>query len=169
MTPGLTARIGAACIGQKACPVGGDELIRETCPHALGAETAEIEVEVAVNRHELADFDAGGDAAFVQPFRRPETGRVVVAGDIEPAQSRGRGEVEGGEVVGRERRQSSAMTGSTDLSASMVSTPSPAARMSAACAEAHAIAKQMAEGAARIGEWRLRRHGADRARCAECR
>ena len=57
-------------------------------PHALGAETAEIEVEVAIDRHELADFDPGGEAAFVQPFRRLETGRVVVAGDIETEQRR---------------------------------------------------------------------------------
>ena len=83
-------------------PVGGDELIREMCPHALGAQTAEVEVEVAMDRHELADFDAGGDAAFAQPLFRPETGRVVVAGDIEAAQRRGRGQIEGGEVIGRE-------------------------------------------------------------------
>ena len=71
-------------------------------PHALGAETAEVEVEVVIDRHEFADFDAGGDDAFVQPLRRPETGRVVVARDIEAAQHPGRGQIEGGEVVGRE-------------------------------------------------------------------
>ena len=130
MTLGSPPRIGAASIGQKARPVGGDELIREMCPHALGAETAEVEVEVAIDRHELADFDAGGDAAFVQPFRRPETGRVVVAGDIEAAQRAG-----GRSRAARWLAESAAITGNegrTDLSASMVSTPSPAARMSAA-------------------------------------
>ena len=93
-------RIEAADIGQKARSVGGDELIREMCPHALGAQTAEVEVEVAMDRHKLADFNAGGDAAFSQPLRRPETGRVVVAGDIEAEE--GRGQVEGGKVIGRE-------------------------------------------------------------------
>ena len=72
--------------------------------HAVGAETAQVEVEVAVDRHELVDFDTGGDAVFAQPFRRPETGRVVVAGDIEAAQCRGRGQVEGGEMVGGQCR-----------------------------------------------------------------
>ena len=72
------------------------------CPHTLGAETAEIEVEVAIDRHEFADFNPGGEAAFVQSFRRLETGRVVVSGDVEAAQNRGRGQVEGGEMVGRE-------------------------------------------------------------------
>ena len=118
---------------------------------AAGAETAEIEVEVGMHRHEVADFDAGG-GPFVQPVRRFETGRVVVAGDIEAAQCRG--QIEGGEMVGREpgdHRQ----TGSTDLSASMVSMPSPAARMSADVAEAHAVAEQMAERPARIGKRRL--------------
>ena len=56
--------------------------------HAARAETAEIEVEVAIGRHELADLDAGSDAAFVQAVRRFETGRVIVAGDIKPAQAR---------------------------------------------------------------------------------
>ena len=137
------------------------------CQHAVGAETAEIEVEVAMDRHELADFDAGGEAAFAQPLRRLETGRVVVAGDIEAEQSAG-----GRSRAARWLAESPAMTGnegSTDLSASMVSTPSPAARMSAVIAEAHAVAEQMAEGTARIGKRRLRRAAVDRARCAECR
>ena len=92
---GLPPRIGAACIGQKSRSVGGDELVREMRPHAVGAETAQVEIEVAINRHEFADFDAGGDAAFAQPVGGLETGGVVVAGDIEAAQSRGRGQVEG--------------------------------------------------------------------------
>ncbi len=45
-------------------------------------ETAEIEVEVAMDRHELVDFDAGGEAAFVQSFRRLETCSVVVADQL---------------------------------------------------------------------------------------
>ena len=121
-----------------------------------GHETAQVEVEVAMDRHELADFDAGGEAAFVQPFGRLETGRIVVAGDIEAAAS-GAG---GRSSAARWLAESPAMTGNegrTDLSASMVSTPSPAARMSAASAEADAIAEQMAEGAARIGKRRLGR------------
>ena len=51
-----------------------------------------------MQRHELADLDAL--MAFVQPFGGLETDRIVIAGDIEAAQRRG--QVEGGEVVGRE-------------------------------------------------------------------
>ena len=134
--------------------------------HVGGAETAEIEVEVAMDRHEVADIDAGGGAAFVQPVRRLEAGRVVVAGDIETAQRRG--QLEGGEVVGREpgdhRQQGQhgferehgldAFAGGEDVGG---------------LAEAHAVAEQMAERPARIGERRLGRTAADRARCAECR
>ena len=39
-------------------------------------------------------------SAFVQTRRRLEAGRIIVAGDIEA--ERGRGQIEGGEVVGRE-------------------------------------------------------------------
>ncbi len=66
-------------------------------PHALGAETAQVEVEVAMDRHQLADFDAGGDAAFAHPLRRPETGGVVVARDVEAGE--GRGQIRLGELV----------------------------------------------------------------------
>ena len=83
MTLGSPSRFGTASIRQKARPVGGDELISDKCSHDASAQTAEIEVEVAMDRHEFADFDTGGDAAFAQPLRRPETGRIVVAGDIE--------------------------------------------------------------------------------------
>ena len=79
--------------------VGRDELVREMREQAVGAETAEIEVEVAMDGHELADIEAGGCRSRSR-FGRFETGRVVVAGDIETAQ--GRGQVEGGEMVGRE-------------------------------------------------------------------
>jgi hypothetical protein len=88
MTLDPPPRIGAAIIGQKARPVGRDELIREMGPHTLGAETGEVEVEVAMDRHELADFDTGGEAAFSQPVGGLETGDVVVAGDIEAEQRR---------------------------------------------------------------------------------
>jgi hypothetical protein len=54
--------------------------------HAGGAELTKIEVEITIDRHELADLDADGDAALVQAVRRFETGRVIVAGDIKPAQ-----------------------------------------------------------------------------------
>src|SRR5208283_1457264 len=67
--------------------------------HGNRAETAEVEVEVGMDRYEVADIYAGGLAAFVQPGRRFDTGRVVVASDIEAAQ--GRGQIEGGEVIGR--------------------------------------------------------------------
>src|SRR5205823_957361 len=83
--------IWAAIIGQKSRPVGRYELVREMRAHAVGAETAKIEVEVAMDWNELADIDSGG--AFAQPFRRFDAGRVVVAGDIEAAE--GRGEIEG--------------------------------------------------------------------------
>ena len=42
--------------------------------------------------------------------------------------------------------------GSTDLSASMVSMPSPAARISAGLTEADTVAEEMTDGAARIGD-----------------
>jgi hypothetical protein len=65
--------------------------------HAVGAETAKIEVEVAMDWNELADIDAGGP--FAQPLSRVKTGSVVVARNIEPAQRRG--QLESGEVNGR--------------------------------------------------------------------
>ena len=163
---GLTAADRSGDIGQKARPIGGDELIREMRPHAFWAETAQVDVEVAIDRHELADFDTGGEAAVAQPVGRLETGRVVVAGDIEPAQSLpvtgsgGRGGVEGGEVIGRECRDHrqlgqdrferehrlDALAGDED----------PRLRGGRlVCAETHAIAEQVAESAARVGDRRL--------------
>ena len=66
--------------------------------HGGGAKPAEVEVEVGVHRHKLADLDRV--VAFAQPFERLETGRVVVARDIEPVQRRG--QIKGGEVIGGE-------------------------------------------------------------------
>ena len=117
--------------------------------HGDRAETAEVEVEVGMDRHEVADIDAGRLAAFVQPVRRIEAGRIVVARDIEAAQ--GRGQIEGGEMVGREpgdHRQRGqhgferehgldAFAGGEDVGG---------------FAEAHAVAEQMAERPARIGK-----------------
>ena len=82
-TSSVTAQIDG--ISENASAVGRDELIRQTARACAGAETAEIEVEVGVDRHEVADIDAGG-CPFAQPLRRIETGCVVVAGDIEAAQ-----------------------------------------------------------------------------------
>jgi hypothetical protein len=56
--------------------------------HRLGAEMAEIEVEVAVDRYELADIDPDSCSPFTQTLRGLEPGHIVVAGDIETAQSR---------------------------------------------------------------------------------
>ena len=155
---------GSAIADRNRVRSDGTSWSRETRAHAVGAETAEIEVEVGMDRDELADIDAGG--AFAQAFRRMATGRVVVAGDIETAQRRG--QFEGGEVVGREpgdhrqQRQHGferehgldAFAGGEDVGG---------------VAEADAIAEQMAERAARIGERRFGRTVADRARCAGCR
>ena len=128
--------------------------MREQCPHALGAEAAEIEVEVAMDRHELADFDAGGEAAFAQPFRRLETGRVVVAGDIEAAQRRG--QVEGGEVVGRKPRNHR-QGGQHRFEREHGLDAFAGGEDGGGLAEADAVAEQITEGAARIGERRLGR------------
>ena len=101
-----------------------------------------------------------------KPFGGIEAGRVVVAGDIETAQRRG--QLEGGEVVGRKARGHGqqrqhgferehgldAFAGGEDRRG---------------LAEAHAVAEQMAHGPARIGKRRLGRAVADRARCAGCR
>ena len=79
----------------KVPAVVGNELIGETCTHAVGAEATKIEVEVGMHRHELADIDAL--MAFAQPFGGSQTGGIVVAGDIKPAQRRG--QVEGGAMM----------------------------------------------------------------------
>jgi len=72
--------------------------VRQQRTHGLSAKPAEIEVEVVVHRNELADVDVS--RAFTQAFRRMAAGGVIVAGHVEAAQ--GRGQLEGGEVVGRE-------------------------------------------------------------------
>ena len=113
-----------------------------------------------MDRHEFAGFDAGGDAAFAQPLRRPETGRVVVARDIEAAQHRGRGQVEGGEVVGREcrdhrQRRQHRFERQHGLH-TFAGGEDPRLREGRlGSTEANAIAEQVAERAARIGKRRL--------------
>ena len=47
-------------IGEKASAVVRDELIGQPRKHSADAETAEIEVEVGMDRHEFANVDAGG-------------------------------------------------------------------------------------------------------------
>ena len=69
---------------QKARAIGADKLIREMRAQPIGAKTAEIDVEVAVDRHELADVDVG-DARWCSRAAALETGRIVVARDVEPA------------------------------------------------------------------------------------
>ena len=44
----------------KRVEIGGDELILEMREHAAGAEAAKIEVEIGMDRHEVADIDPGG-------------------------------------------------------------------------------------------------------------
>ncbi len=51
-------------------------------PHTFRAETPQLDVVVARERHELADFDSGGAAAVALPVGILETGLVVVAGDL---------------------------------------------------------------------------------------
>ena len=82
-----------------------------------GAEGAEIDVEVLVHRHEVADIDAGGLSAFAQPFRRMTTGRVVVARDIEAAQDGAKARAARWLA---ERAAISGSAGSTEVSASIV-------------------------------------------------
>ena len=82
--------------GQKARAVREIELIREMRGHGIGAETAEIDVEVAVHRHKLTDLDT--DCPIVQALGCAKTGRIVVARDVEPGE--GRGQIEGCQVAG---------------------------------------------------------------------
>ena len=65
--------------------IGRDELGCEMPKHRLGAETAEIEVEVAVDWYEFAHLDPDSCSPFAQTLRRVEAGHIIVAGDIEPA------------------------------------------------------------------------------------
>src|SRR5580658_6421587 len=81
---------------QKTVAVGGVELACDVAEHAGRSETREIEVEVVLRRYKLADIDTGRPGSFTQPLRRVETGRVLVAGDIETAPRRGRIEGRGG-------------------------------------------------------------------------
>ena len=66
-------------------------MLRQMRAHAVAAETAEIEVEVGVDWHELADLEAG--RPFAQPVSRNKTGGVVVASDIKATQRRRQVEV----------------------------------------------------------------------------
>lgn len=56
---------------------------------------AQVEIEVAIERRQLADIHA-----FAQPPQRRETRWITVARDIKTAQ--GWEEIEGGEMIGRE-------------------------------------------------------------------
>src|SRR5277367_3188736 len=89
--PGSNSRQRAQILGVgETGEIVRSELRNEVREQRRGAEAAEIGVKIAVNRHELAHVDPGGFSAFVEPVRRLDTGRVVVAGDIEPAEeSRG--------------------------------------------------------------------------------
>jgi hypothetical protein len=49
--------------------------------HVVAAETAEVEIEVGMDRHEATDLVAGG--ALAQPFGGLDSGHIIVAGDIE--------------------------------------------------------------------------------------
>ena len=66
---------------------GWGELVCKKRTHAVGAQAAEIEVEVGMHRHELADIDA--IRPFAQAFRRVAAGSVVIAGDIKTSQCKG--------------------------------------------------------------------------------
>ena len=82
--PGSSSRQRAQILGVgETGEIVRCELRNEVPEQRRGAEMAEIGVEVAVNRHELAHVDPGGFCAFVEPLRCLDTGRVVVAGDIE--------------------------------------------------------------------------------------
>jgi hypothetical protein len=70
-------QITVAVIGRKPRQVGRGELLGEMREHGDRAETAEVEVEVGMDRHEVADIDAGGRAAFVEAGRRFQTGRSL--------------------------------------------------------------------------------------------
>src|SRR5262249_6168926 len=61
--------------GQDMCAVARSQLIGEMPAQAADAETAQIEIEIAVDWYQVADIDAGGGAALMQPVRCPEAGR----------------------------------------------------------------------------------------------
>ena len=69
----------AVLIGGEAGEIGGDELGSEMREERGGPEGTEIGVEVLVHRHEVANFEAGFLAAFVQPLCGMTTGGIVVA------------------------------------------------------------------------------------------
>jgi hypothetical protein len=94
---GLIRRLGRPG-RHKAQAVSRDQLALEMREHGGAAQLAKVEIEVGIDRHKLADLDRS--VPFAQAVERLEARRVVIAGDIEPAQIRC--EVEGGEVIGRE-------------------------------------------------------------------
>ena len=103
-----------------------------------------------MNRHESRISRPA--APFAQPVRGLEAGRIVVARDIEPVQ--GRGQIEGGKVVGRkpgDHRQTRQHRFEREHGLDAFAGGENVGRL----AEAHAVAEQMAEGAARIGKRRL--------------
>jgi hypothetical protein len=125
----LRGSSGSCWPRKRRTPTGRRELIAEMCPEDAGPEPADVLVEIAPDRHEIANLDACRAAARVQAAGRHAADGIAVACDIKPREHRG--EVEGCEVIGRQRGDHG-HAGSTDLSDSTVSMPSPARRRSAA-------------------------------------
>jgi len=133
---------------EEAGDIGRDELTGQMIRQRGGSETTQIGVEVTVHRHEIADFEPGSVAPFVQPLGGITAGRVVVARGIEAPRG---GEFKGSEVIGREpgdhwqagqhrfqrEHRLDAFAGGNRVSRN---------------AKADPAAEQVAEGAARIGD-----------------
>ena len=63
--------------------IGRGELTDQPGEHGVMTETAQVGVEVAPGRHEVADLDTRLAPTCTQPFRRHAAGHVAVARDID--------------------------------------------------------------------------------------
>jgi hypothetical protein len=86
---------------EEAQNIGGRELIAEMRPQHSGPKPAQVLVEVAPDRHEIADVDACRAAPRMQALGGHPSGGIAVAGDIEPREHRR--ELQRREMIGRQR------------------------------------------------------------------
>jgi hypothetical protein len=86
---------------EEAQDIGGRELIAEMRSQDAGPKPAQILVEVAPDWNEIAHVDVRRAAPRMQAPGGHPSGGIAVACDIEPREHRG--EVEGREMIGRQR------------------------------------------------------------------
>ena len=150
--PRSAFRSGCVATAHEPQDIGRGELIRQPGQHDVRAEPAQIDVEIASGRHEVAHLDAGVASARMESFRCQPAGRIAIARDIEPGQHRS--EIKGGKMV-RRQRGNHRQIGQHRFEREHGLDAFTGGEHVGGAAEAHAVAEEMAERTARIGEWGL--------------